>query len=560
MLNLRRELILFGLLLLISVPVTATPSVPIRTAYSNEWGGFYSSHTKIDNIIANVTYMHADAWNMVVVSNYIEALQGNSKPGGGSWWDNTTWCPDCLGYAINASHNAGVKLFVRMSVNKPRSSERAERVRFNTTYAAIIRSNNTSYTADINNNDLAFSQLSAYERNLILYIATHYAVDGIELEEPYYNYDQSYSQPIRNMVNTSCGFDPYSIPRNTLHNNSETNCMNIQMANAEIAFFIALKADLANVTPVNQNFTLTANGGKAYSPWTGFDPAVVSNYLDYYSAQIYEKNLTSGTTSWQNSVGIFRTNLPAPKKIVAIAAGSWDLISPALNANFSAQVATGIQYGADGVGMFTLANDSTDINISMMDQVHNIPQEAQNSSVVSWMNVTRTPHAWNNLTIYAWNNSGTGKLSAPLIVNTQIQNNPIAISNISSTYILNEGEILYIHADYTDPDNDTGTFSDNASQWAIDPSTGIASWATSFIDAGVYSWQIQVADGYGSASTKVFTVTVTDVAQTYIPGIPTLNSVVIGNFWVNTTWNAGAGNTTNSYNISVNGVWTNGSM
>lgn len=45
----------------------------------------------------------------------------------------------------------------------------------------------------------------------------------------------------------------------------------------------------------------------------------------------------------------------------------------------------------------------------------------------------------------------------------------------------------------------------------------------------------------------------------YIPPSPTNLTETHGNFWVNHTWQSGAGNITNSYNVSVNGIWINGS-
>lgn len=74
--------------------------------------------------------------------------------------------------------------------------------------------------------------------------------------------------------------------------------------------------------------------------------------------------------------------------------------------------------------------------------------------------------------------------------------------------------------------------------------------------------------GYISNST-IITVSGADVANanislspvppapTYIPSAPSNLTSTQGNFWINYTWEAGAGNVTNSYNVSVNGVWTN---
>lgn len=44
-----------------------------------------------------------------------------------------------------------------------------------------------------------------------------------------------------------------------------------------------------------------------------------------------------------------------------------------------------------------------------------------------------------------------------------------------------------------------------------------------------------------------------------IPPAPINLTNTTGNYWVNHTWQAGAGNVTNSFNVSQNGTWTNGS-
>lgn len=44
----------------------------------------------------------------------------------------------------------------------------------------------------------------------------------------------------------------------------------------------------------------------------------------------------------------------------------------------------------------------------------------------------------------------------------------------------------------------------------------------------------------------------------YTPPIPTIVTTIQDNFWINQSWQAGTGYITNSYNVSVNGIWTNG--
>ena len=44
----------------------------------------------------------------------------------------------------------------------------------------------------------------------------------------------------------------------------------------------------------------------------------------------------------------------------------------------------------------------------------------------------------------------------------------------------------------------------------------------------------------------------------YTPPSPVNLISTQGNFWINHSWEPGAGNDTDSYNVSVNGSWTNG--
>lgn len=66
----------------------------------------------------------------------------------------------------------------------------------------------------------------------------------------------------------------------------------------------------------------------------------------------------------------------------------------------------------------------------------------------------------------------------------------------------------------------------------------------------------------GTITGSYFNVTVDYVPYipppTYTPPAPANLVYTTGNFWVNNTWEAGAGVTTDSYNVSVNGPWTNG--
>ncbi len=74
-----------------------------------------------------------------------------------------------------------------------------------------------------------------------------------------------------------------------------------------------------------------------------------------------------------------------------------------------------------------------------------------------------------------------------------------------------------------------------------------------------YTISTHAVDTAGNVNqTWVNQTTRTNIAE-YIPPTPTNLANTTGNFWVNYTWQTGLGNTTNSFNVSQNGTWTNGS-
>ena len=62
-----------------------------------------------------------------------------------------------------------------------------------------------------------------------------------------------------------------------------------------------------------------------------------------------------------------------------------------------------------------------------------------------------------------------------------------------------------------------------------------------------YSWRISIYCSFGEIPPETFT-----------PPDPVNLQHTTGNYWVNYTWEAGSGNVTDSYNVSINGTWTNG--
>jgi hypothetical protein len=182
-----------------------------------------------------------------------------------------------------------------------------------------------------------------------------------------------------------------------------------------------------------------------------------------------------------------------------------------------------------------------------------------NGTTSTYSNNSVAPHGWSNISVYSYNSSGTGTLNTTAVSqNTQVANNPVTIGNVLSSYTLTAGNTLSIYPTSSDLDGDTPTFARNFTNGTFYTNNGTLLWTTASSDIGILYWQINVTDGYGSVSPVNFTVTVSS-AQTYIPPTPANLASTKGNFWINYTWQAGAGgNVTNSYNAGVNGVWTNG--
>ncbi len=122
----------------------------------------------------------------------------------------------------------------------------------------------------------------------------------------------------------------------------------------------------------------------------------------------------------------------------------------------------------------------------------------------TFINLSKSPHGWQNITVLAWNASGaclggptqsTGNLSD----NLQLPNNPMYITNYSTTYEIYEFDTIDIDFDYTDADGDTPTFATDSPRGSLNSGTGVWSWTT-INDEGIYQWTFNVTDGYGSVA------------------------------------------------------------
>jgi hypothetical protein len=195
----------------------------------------------------------------------------------------------------------------------------------------------------------------------------------------------------------------------------------------------------------------------------------------------------------------------------------------------------------------TNVTDGFNVTINQSNASYILATSATNYS----LNISLKPRDKFNVTIQSWNNTGM-RSNTLAINNATIINNPVTISNISASYSIPAGATLSIYTTSLDLDGDTPAFSTNATKGSINSGTGVFTYNSVLGDVGAYAWNITGNDGYGSTSTKNFTVTVNST----VPGQPLDIAATTGNFWVNTTWNVSIN--TDSFNISMNGTWMNG--
>ncbi|MCK4665542.1 hypothetical protein KAU33_02260 [Candidatus Dependentiae bacterium] len=82
------------------------------------------------------------------------------------------------------------------------------------------------------------------------------------------------------------------------------------------------------------------------------------------------------------------------------------------------------------------------------------------------------------------------------------------ITDVSATYDVYEGDYLSIDVDGADPDGDTLIFScDRPDLFAFNTATGVATWQTGYVDAGIYNVDFGVTDSFENDNqTTVITV------------------------------------------------------
>jgi hypothetical protein len=134
-----------------------------------------------------------------------------------------------------------------------------------------------------------------------------------------------------------------------------------------------------------------------------------------------------------------------------------------------------------------------------------------NGTASTYVNSPLSAHAWQSVTVYAYNASGSGSLSTSSVTkDTQIPNNlptQTPIGNINVT----AGNLLIFTVSATDADNDSITYGTNATKGILNATTGVYSWQTGSSDAGTYIWYFNSSDGYGGVASENVTVTVNNV-------------------------------------------------
>ena len=156
-------------------------------------------------------------------------------------------------------------------------------------------------------------------------------------------------------------------------------------------------------------------------------------------------------------------------------------------------------------------------------------------------------HGYASIVVYAFNTTNDDAISVTYTArNITVPNNNPVITNVLSSYTINEEETLTFNADFTDLEGDSATFSDNSGHWNIDVNTGAVSWVTVDGDYGVYNWNVYVTDNHSGVDTHSIQVTViNESAPAPITGL----TYTRGNFWINYTWNPSAN--ADSYHVRI---------
>lgn len=144
-------------------------------------------------------------------------------------------------------------------------------------------------------------------------------------------------------------------------------------------------------------------------------------------------------------------------------------------------------------------------------------------------------HNWSNISVYAFNNSGSGSLNlTPAKNETQVKNN-VPDQGLIGNKAITAGNLLTFTVSASDADSDKITYGTNATKGALDSTTGLFSWMPGSADAGTtYFWLFNSSDSYGGMADEAITVDVADTSGTYINGTVKSGGIGVGGVTVST--------------------------
>ncbi len=166
-----------------------------------------------------------------------------------------------------------------------------------------------------------------------------------------------------------------------------------------------------------------------------------------------------------------------------------------------------------------------------------------NGSANTFKNVTVGTHGWSNISVYAFNNSGTGTLNqTPVSQNTTVPNN-VPILNLIGNHVGMEGNNISFTISGTDADNDSLTCSTTLPYDSISSCTYV--WVPNYTASGNYSGNITIQDSYGGSDYETVWVNVSNYSGSIV-NVTTSKSIVnvSESFFINITVNPQGGNIT----------------
>ncbi len=130
----------------------------------------------------------------------------------------------------------------------------------------------------------------------------------------------------------------------------------------------------------------------------------------------------------------------------------------------------------------------------------------QSYSDIGLMCAVGASHGYLNISIYAWNSSGSGTLNqTPLFNSSSLPNRAPVLGSIGNKNVT-EGQWLNFTISATDSDSDVMTYGTNSTYTTFNTSTGSYNWSASGV--GIYTWNFNVSDGYGGVDNETITVNV----------------------------------------------------